>query len=525
VDKVPLDKVPLDDADRRGVVTRKAEERTGTAGQHGTAVPVYVVVVALAAIACLVAAGDDPQPFPAAVLGFVAMATVADLREIRLPGVGVITLSFVPTLAALMVFGLWPALLVAVVSGGGALWLTRDLQKVLLNVGNFVLSTFLAGSVYLALVDAATGFATKVLPAYIYAVVDFAVTTVVLAGVIALDNGDHPLRIWRKNYQWGLVSYVSGASLALLVAWLYLVLGLPGLLLGLPPLYLIYYSYDVYVVRARERESHGAQIASFREELATSARLHEELRSTQLKVAAEIERARRMQLDLLPSATPEVAGLEIAHRIEFLGEMGGDFFDFVRYEDGRVGIVCGDVMGKGLAAALIMAMARSVVHDAASTGGGPSEVLRQVNDALARDLEGQHLPYFLTAAYLLYDPASRSLTLAGAGHNPVLLRSASGMRLLPAQGALLGVRPGLDFPEEEVVAGPGDVLALYTDGLTEARRADGEQFGVARLAALLDGYRDKPLTTLLEAMWEAVDAFRREQPLSDDATLLLLRLR
>ena len=514
----------MDDAHRRPVTTARTEQGTETAGQHRTAVPVYVVVVALAAIACLVAAGGDAEPLPAAMLGFMAMAAVTDLREIRLPGVGVVTLSFVPTLATLMVFGLWPALLVAVVSGGGALWLTRDPQKVLLNIGNFVLSTFLAGSVYLALVQGAGSFVAKVLPAYLYAVADFVVTTAVLAGVISLDSGDRPLRVWRKNYQWGLASYVTGASLALLVAWLYLVLGFPGLLLGLPPLYLIYYSYDVYVVRARERESHGAQIASFQEELVASERLHQELRSAQRKVAAEIERARRMQLDLLPSAAPEVAGLEIVHRIEFLDEMGGDYFDFVPYPDGRLGIVCGDVMGKGLAAALIMAMARSVVHDAAAPGGGPAEILRQVNDALARDLEGQHQPYFLTAAYLLSDPAAGSLTLASAGHNPVLLRSPAGVRRIAARGAMLGVRPGLDFPQEDVPAGPGDVLALYTDGLTEARRPDGEQFGIERLCGLLDEHRDKPLTTLLEATWGAVDAFRRERPPSDDATLLLLRL-
>ena len=91
----------------------------------------------------------------------MAIATVADLREIRLPGVGVITLSFVPTLAALIVFGLWPALLVAIVSGGGALWLTRDPVKVLLNVGNFVLSTFLSGLLYLEIVGQSQGFVAK----------------------------------------------------------------------------------------------------------------------------------------------------------------------------------------------------------------------------------------------------------------------------------------------------------------------------------------------------------------------------
>jgi serine phosphatase RsbU (regulator of sigma subunit) len=493
--------------------------------RHRTAVPVYVGAVAAAGGISLGLAGLEWHvSFPPALIAFMAMATMTDLREIRLPGVGVVTLSFVPTMAALMVFGLWPALLVSVFSGASALWLTRDPMKVLLNVGNFVMSTFLSGMLYLALVGQSHGFGAKVPAGYAYAAADFIITTVVLAGVIALAVGSHPLRVWRENYQWGIVSYLTGASIGLFVAWLYLQIGLAGLLLGLPPLYLIYYSYDVYVVRARERVAHGSEIAGFEQELLTSAQLHDELRAAQLKVAAEIERARRIQVDLLPSSPTQVEGLEIAQRIEFLGEMGGDYFDFVPYADGRLGVVCGDVMGKGLAAALIMAMARSVVHDAASSGGEPSQVLSRVNDSLARDLEGQKLPYFLTATYLLYEPASRTLTLAGAGHNPVLVLSSNGVQRLDSRGAILGVKPGLEFPEEVVQAGPGDVLAFYTDGLTEARRPDGEQFGVDRLCDLLDEHKDNPLTTMISATWEAIDAFRAGAPPGDDATLLLVRL-
>jgi serine phosphatase RsbU (regulator of sigma subunit) len=525
VDGHQLDTVPVDHADPGRVSTPALPGETGAAARHRTAVPVYVGGVVSAAAVCLgIAAMRWHASFPLALIAFMAMATVTDLREIRLPGVGVVTLSFVPTLAALMVFGLWPALLVSVFSGGSALWLTRDPLKVLLNVGNFVMSTFLSGILYLALVGQAQGFGAKVPAGYAYAAADFLITTVVLSGVIALDSGSQPLRVWRENYQWGIVSYLTGASLGLFVAWLYLELGFAGLLLGLPPLYLIYYSYEVYVVRARERVAHGTEIAGFQQELLTSTQLHDELRAAQLKVAAEIERARRIQADLLPSSPPQVEGLEISQRIEFLGEMGGDYFDFVPYADGRLGIVCGDVMGKGLAAALIMAMARSVVHDAASSGGQPSQIFSRVNDSLARDLEGQKLPYFLTATYLLYEPASRSLTLAGAGHNPVLVLSDNGVQRLDSRGAILGVRPGLEFPEEVVQAGPGDVLAFYTDGLTEARRPDGEQFGVDRLCDLLDEHRDKPLTTMVSATWEAIDTFRAGTPPSDDATLLLVRL-
>jgi sigma-B regulation protein RsbU (phosphoserine phosphatase) len=317
---------------------------------------------------------------------------------------------------------------------------------------------------------------------------------------------------------------VAGASLGVLVAWLYSILGYAGLLLGLPPLYLVYFSYDIYTKRARERESHSAEVAGFRQELLTSAELHEQLRSAQLKVAAEIERARRIQTDLLPGAAPAVDGLDVDCRIAFLGEMGGDYYDFVPYADGRLAVVCGDVMGKGLGAALLMAMARSVLHDAAETGGDPSDVLRQVNDALARDLEGQHLTYFLTLAYALWDPDARRLDFAGGGHTPLLVVGDDGTTQVASQGPMLGIRQGVSYESETLSVKAGDLLAFYTDGITEARRADGEQYGPERLAAVLADCRHDALPAILTTVWEAVDTFRSGEPPGDDATLLLARV-
>ncbi len=134
--------------------------------------------------------------------------------------------------------------------------------------------------------------------------------------------------------------------------------------------------------------------------------------------------------------------------------MGGDYYDYIPFGDGRLGIVCGDVMGKGLAAALIMAMARSLLHDAIAPGKRPGDVLAEVNDGLTRDLEGQRLPYFLTLALVVYDPAERRLVIAGGGHNPVLRRGRDGVREVPSRGAALGVRTGLQFPEDSHRPGP-----------------------------------------------------------------------
>jgi serine phosphatase RsbU (regulator of sigma subunit)/hydrogenase/urease accessory protein HupE len=497
-----------------------------TAVRKRTAVSLYVGLVCAAAAGVSVAAVvHEPAPFTINIVAFMILATLTDLREIKLPWVGDVTLSFVPVLACLIALGLWPAMAVAAVSGITAAWVTRDPIKIAFNVGNYVVSTYLAGLLYLALTPEGGAFMTKVLPTFGATIVDFLVHTALLAGVIALSTQDGgAVKVWRRNYQWALPGYLAGSTLALLVAALYLWLGVPGMLLGIPPLYLIYYSYDIYVKRAKEKVTFDAERDSFHQELAASVELHDELRAAQLKVAAEIERARRIQTDLLPTSIPHVDGIELEQRIEFLGDMGGDYYDYIPFGDGRLGIVCGDVMGKGLAAALIMAMARSLLHDAIGPGKQPGDVMAEVNDGLTRDLEGQRLPYFLTLALAAYDPSDRSLVIAGGGHNPVLVASEDGVSEVPSRGAALGVRTGLQFPEDTMHLAPGTTVALYTDGLTEARDPEGTLFGLERLEHSLARCQNAPVRDTLEVVWDDITAFRGDSAPTDDATLLLVRL-
>ncbi len=497
-----------------------------TAVRKRTAVSLYVGLVCAAAAGVSVAAVvHEPAPFTINIVAFMILATLTDLREIKLPWVGDVTLSFVPVLACLIALGLWPAMAVAAVSGITAAWVTHDPVKIAFNVGNYVVSTYLAGLLYLALTPEGGAFMTKVLPTFGATIVDFIAHTALLAGVIALSTQDGgAVKVWRQNYQWALPGYLAGSTLALLVAALYLWLGVPGMLLGIPPLYLIYYSYDIYVKRAKEKVTFDAERDSFHRELAASVELHDELRAAQLKVAAEIERARRIQTDLLPTSIPHVDGIELEQRIEFLGDMGGDYYDYIPFGDGRLGIVCGDVMGKGLAAALIMAMARSLLHDAIGPGKRPGDVMAEVNDGLTRDLEGQRLPYFLTLALAAYDPSDRSLVIAGGGHNPVLVASEDGVSEVPSRGAALGVRTGLQFPEDTMVLAAGATVALYTDGLTEARDPEGTLFGLERLEQSLARCQNAPVHDTLEVVWDDITAFRGDSAPTDDATLLLVRL-
>ena len=501
-----------------------ADNAGETAGRQRPAVSLYVLLVTVAATASFIwVTASEGVSLSWALLAFSLLALIADVREIRLPGVGHVGMSFVPVLAALAALGLWPAMVVAIVSGATAISVTRDPRKIAFDIGNYTVSTFLAGVIFMAIVPADAGFLEIVVPSFLATAVDFLANTVVLAGVVALSSGDGVLRVWQKNYEWALPGYLAGTTFALLGVLLFRLLGIPGLMLAIPPVVLIYYSYEIYVSRARERQTFDAERDSFHEELAASIHLHDELRAAQLKVAAEIERARRIQTDLLPTETPRPEGLELEQRIAFLGEMGGDYYDYIPFGDGRLAIVCGDVMGKGLAAALIMAMARSLLHDAIAPGKRPGEVMAEVNDGLTRDLEGQRLPYFLTLAVAAYDPAGHSLVIAGGGHNPALVADADGVRQVPSQGAALGVRTGLTYPEDEITLGAGATVALYTDGLTEARNAAGELYGPERLEASLERCRTRPVRDTLEDVWSDVAAFRGESVPTDDATLLLAR--
>jgi sigma-B regulation protein RsbU (phosphoserine phosphatase) len=124
----------------------------------------------------------------------------------------------------------------------------------------------------------------------------------------------------------------------------------------------------------------------------------------------------------------------------------------------------------------------------------------------------------------VFDPSDRTLVIAGGGHNPVLVADAQGVREIPSRGAALGVRTGLQFPEDSLVLDPGATVALYTDGLTEARDPGGSLFGLERLAGSLERCQDDPVRDTLEGMWSDIVAFRDDGAPTDDATLLLVRL-
>ena len=251
-----------------------------------------------------------------------------------------------------------------------------------------------------------------------------------------------------------------------------------------------------------------------------AARLQEERLRQELAVAREIQQG------YLPTDFEPVpgGGYQLYARVHAAREVSGDLYDFFALPDGRLAFLVGDVSGKGMPAALFMVAVRTLARHLAAEGGGPARALARLNDALAIDNPSC---MFVTLCYGLFDPPTGEVTLASGGHPPPLVGRADGrVEVAPVRaGRLLGYPGGnLRLTDTSLVLGPGDTLALYTDGFTEARAPDGEtMYGTDRLAAALAARAGLPLERRAEDLRAEVTRFTGSAELQDDLTLLLLR--
>jgi len=241
-------------------------------------------------------------------------------------------------------------------------------------------------------------------------------------------------------------------------------------------------------------------------------------------VARELETARRIQQSILPKDNPSVNGLRVASHYEPMTEVAGDLFDFVVTRSGQLGVLVADVSGHGVPAAIIASMVKIGLATQRDGVDDPGAVLTQLNSALY----GQFELAYVTATFLLIDPARQRLAYASAGHPPSLLvRQSGGIERLDRGGMVLGFVPEMNYATT-VVPGlrPGDRIVLYTDGLTEASRDGGEFFGDHQLEVSLTTYRDLALEQFTPRL---VDAARRWAGVSrgafaDDVTVVALEL-
>lgn len=250
--------------------------------------------------------------------------------------------------------------------------------------------------------------------------------------------------------------------------------------------------------------------------------IEEEIRRQRME--EELAIGRRIQLSLLPHGCPQVPGYEFVAGYRAAREVGGDLYDFTVQPDDptRVHVVIADVTGKGVPAALYMAVSRTLLHTYALEGRNPADALYRVNQFIRED---EASPLFLSAFYGLLDTDIHCLTYANAGHNaPLWLHHDTGqVEPLQARGLLLGVADAA-FPEEKsCFLLPGDFIIFFTDGITEARNAAGDFLEDEGLEAIVTSRSWAGADELLSAIIHAVDEFAAGLPQADDFTVVVMR--
>lgn len=240
------------------------------------------------------------------------------------------------------------------------------------------------------------------------------------------------------------------------------------------------------------------------------------------RIEQELRVARLIQQTLLPKALPDIPGYEVAAYYQPAREVGGDFYDFLTLDDGRLGLVVGDVTDKGVPAALVMATTRTMLRAAAQRLLSPGEVLQRVNDVLVQDIPPN---MFVTCLYAILDPETGRLVYANAGHDlPYRRRAgrAGGAEELRARGMPLGLMPGMGYEEKEMVLERGESVLFYSDGLVEAHDGRREMFGFPRLQGLVGAHRSGGSSLISFLLAELARFTGENWEQEDDITLVTL---
>ncbi|HWB87155.1 MAG TPA: SpoIIE family protein phosphatase [Bryobacteraceae bacterium] len=260
-----------------------------------------------------------------------------------------------------------------------------------------------------------------------------------------------------------------------------------------------------------------ANVAAIRIENVRLAEIEEAERITrrELTQAAEIQRG------ILPGSAPRVACADLAGYNAPCHTVGGDYYGFFPYADGRVGLALADVSGKGMPASLMMMGLQARVEVLAEDPRNLSALVTRLNKAISANSPPSR---FITFFFCVLDPAVGELAFANAGHNPpILLRATGEVETLETGGPVLGLLPAACYREGRAALSNGDLLALYSDGLTEATNTDGEEYGEERLIELLQRHRQEPAERLVEIITKSLAEFSAGSPQVDDITLVIAK--
>jgi sigma-B regulation protein RsbU (phosphoserine phosphatase) len=238
------------------------------------------------------------------------------------------------------------------------------------------------------------------------------------------------------------------------------------------------------------------------------------------RLDTEIELAREIQQNLFPKELPDIKGYDIACFNRPSAEVGGDYYDVMTLGADCYGLAIGDVVGKGIGAAMLMSNLQAVLRARAWSIKKPGDLLNHINaDISGRVGEGR----FITFCYFLLDSGGNILTYSNAGHNPPFLSRGRQIKELEVSGIPLGIFDHSNYQDSEEHLSPGDVIVLYSDGITECVNERDEEFGEDRLKKVIAANSERNAHDISEAIVRAADAFREDAPSSDDITLVILK--
>ncbi|MDX1414032.1 MAG: SpoIIE family protein phosphatase [Candidatus Promineifilaceae bacterium] len=242
-----------------------------------------------------------------------------------------------------------------------------------------------------------------------------------------------------------------------------------------------------------------------------------------LRMQQELDVARDIQASFLPDGSPDIPGSDVASLWLAARQVSGDFYDFLPRADGTWGIVIADVADKGVPAALFMALSRTILRTVGFNRKDPADVLMRVNEIISIDAQSD---LFVTIFYAVWNPKTKEILYANGGHNPPLLLDRKGdLRLLKAPGIALGVLPTIELKSHSAHLRSGDMLILYTDGVTEAVNEDFDEFGMERLYLAARAARSQSAHSIVETISENIYDHAGGTPQFDDVTLVVMKLK
>lgn len=241
------------------------------------------------------------------------------------------------------------------------------------------------------------------------------------------------------------------------------------------------------------------------------------------RISNELDVASRIQKKILPADVDEIFGLEIAQYFEPAKEIGGDYYDYTILDDNIFSITIADVSGKGVPAAFLMALGRSVLKTLTLTGDfAPNENLNELNKIIYSDITED---MFITMMHSKYNKENKTLYYSNAGHNPLVVYRAStdSIELHTVKGVAIGFLEEYKYRQGEIQLNKGDIVIFYTDGITEAENSNKEMFGLERLKEVIYNNKNKSPKELRKVILESINRFRKDYEQTDDLTFVILK--